>query len=93
MFEIAVGYLLVINVSTFAAFWVDKRAAEAGRWRIAEHSLLGLAAIGGTSGAIAAQQLLRHKTRKEPFRTNLLLIAGAQILSLAALYAWTVFAK
>ena len=43
-----------------------------------------LAVIGGTSGAIAGQQILRHKTRKEPFRTLLWLIAGAQAVLLVA---------
>jgi uncharacterized membrane protein YsdA (DUF1294 family) len=86
MFAIAVGYLLIINLLAFGAFWADKRAAEQGRYRIPERTLLTLAAAGGTSGAIAAQQLLRHKTRKEPFRTILLTIAGAQILLLVGLY-------
>jgi uncharacterized membrane protein YsdA (DUF1294 family) len=36
-----------------------------------------MALIGGALGAVAAQQMLRHKTRKEPFRTRLWLIAAA----------------
>ena len=44
-----------------------------------------MAAVGGSLGAIAAQQILRHKTRKEPFRTQLYVIAGIQCLVLAAL--------
>jgi len=79
MFEVAALYLLAINVGAFAAFWMDKRAAENGRWRTPESTLLMLALFGGTSGAIAGQQILRHKTRKEPFRTLLWLIAGGQV--------------
>jgi uncharacterized membrane protein YsdA (DUF1294 family) len=93
MLGIAVGYLLIINLCAFASFWADKRAAEEGRYRISERTLLMLAAMGGTSGAIAAQQILRHKTHKEPFRTFLLLIAGGQILLTAWLYARTVAAR
>jgi len=93
MSEIAVGYLLIINIFAFAVFRTDKRAAIAGRPRIPERTLLMLAAIGGTSGAIAAQQLLRHKTRKQPFGAILLLIAGVQILALGAFYVRVVFAK
>ena len=82
MFETAALYLLTINACTFAAFWRDKRAAERGRRRTPESTLLMLAILGGTSGAIAGQQVLRHKTRKEPFRTKLWLIAGAQTILL-----------
>ena len=87
MFEAATLYLLTINAVAFGGFWLDKRAAERGQRRTPESTLLTLAVLGGTSGAIAAQQILRHKTRKEPFRTLLWLIAGAQavLLGIAAL--------
>ena len=83
MFEAAALYLLAINLAAFGAFWLDKRAAERGLRRTRESTLLMLAVIGGTSGAIAGQQILRHKTRKEPFRTLLWMIAGAQAITLA----------
>ncbi|KQS93827.1 MULTISPECIES: DUF1294 domain-containing protein [unclassified Rhizobium] len=66
--------LLLLNIVTFCVFWWDKQAARGGAWRIPEGRLLGLAFIGGSLGALAAQQWLRHKTRKEPFRTRLILI-------------------
>lgn len=64
-------YLAAINLAAFGAMGFDKRLAEQGRRRIPERDLLTLAAIGGAPGAIAAQQVFRHKTRKEPFRTLL----------------------
>ena len=82
MFELAAAYLLVINAAAFAAFSLDKRAASRGTWRIRERTLLGLAAAGGSSGAIAAQQLLRHKTRKQPFVAQLWAILAIQALGL-----------
>ena len=39
--------------------------------------------------AMAAQQLRRHKTRKEPFRTQLWLIAGIQALLLIGAGYWS----
>jgi len=84
MFELFALYLLAINAATFAAFALDKRAAERRAWRIPEHRLLMMAAFGGSPGALVAQQTLRHKTRKEPFRTSLWLIVAAQAAVLAS---------
>jgi len=66
-----------------------RRSAGVGERR--KSTLLMLAILGGTSGAIAGQQVLRHKTRKEPFRTKLWLIAGAQAILLVV--AGTQFAR
>ncbi len=93
MFEVVALYIVGINLWAFAAFWFDKRAAEGGRYRVPERFLLTLAAAGGTSGAIAAQQLFRHKTRKEPFRSILWLIAALQAVLLAVLYVRAVAAR
>jgi uncharacterized membrane protein YsdA (DUF1294 family) len=63
---------------------VDKQAAIDGTWRISERTLLGIAFIGGSLGAVTAQQVLRHKTRKEPFRTLLMMIVGLHTLGAAS---------
>lgn len=68
-----------------AAFAWDKHCARNGMWRVPERTLLGMALIGGTLGAVAAQHGIRHKTRKEPFRTKLYLIAGLQVVALGTL--------
>ncbi len=80
-----VAYLAVMNAVCFVAFAWDKYCARRGMRRVSERTLLLLAVIGGTLGAIAAQQGLRHKSYKEPFRSILWTIAGAHILLLAAL--------
>ena len=71
-------FLLAINAATFFAFWSDKAAARAERRRIPEQELLALALFGGTPAAFAARHLFRHKTRKQPFSTHLMLIAAVQ---------------
>lgn len=78
-------YFCLINVVTTAAFAWDKHCARKGYWRISESTLLAMALFGGTAGAVAAQHGLRHKTRKEPFRTALYVIAGFHLVVLAAL--------
>lgn len=75
----AFALIVLVNAWTMLRFWQDKQWAIAGRRRIPEANLLGLALIGGTPGAFAARRLFRHKTRKEPFSTPLLLIAAIQL--------------
>lgn len=84
---------LLFNVVTFCLFWWDKDAARNGGWRISEARLLQFALLGGSLGAFAAQRLLRHKTRKEPFRTQLMaiLILHAVLAPAALIFGPTVF--
>jgi uncharacterized membrane protein YsdA (DUF1294 family) len=49
---------------------------------VSEGTLLLFALIGGSVGAIAGQQVMRHKTRKEPFRTMLYSIAMFQVVGI-----------
>ena len=56
------------SLACCVAYALDKSAAQAGRWRISEKTLLMLGLAGGWPGAILAQQLLRHKTSKQSFR-------------------------
>ncbi len=72
------AWTVLASAVAFFAFRADKRAAVMGERRVRESTLLLLAAAGGSPGAIAAQQLFRHKTRKEPFRSLLWAIAAAQ---------------
>lgn len=77
-FLVVPGFLL-INLWTILCFWQDKQRAISGGRRIRESDLLGLALFGGSPGALLARRLFRHKTRKEPFSTKLLLIVVLQI--------------
>jgi uncharacterized membrane protein YsdA (DUF1294 family) len=75
-------YLLAVNATSYGLFAWDKQRARGARRRVRESDLLVLAAIGGTVGAYVAQARLRHKTRKEPFRTRLLVVGAVQAAAL-----------
>jgi len=82
--------LLAGNLVAFVLFWLDKKAARNGDWRIPERTLL-LATAFGALGGWMAQQILRHKTRKQPFATWLCLILCVYVLILlgaAAHFIW-----
>lgn len=82
---------IAFNLFVFLVYWWDKEAARSSGWRIRESTLLSLALVGGSLGAILAQRLLRHKTRKEPFRSILLSIVILQAglgASLAIMPDW-----
>ncbi len=76
---LAAAYLLLINLTTYLAFWADKEKARQQRYRISESKLLLLAILGGSLGAIIAQHHLHHKTKTQPFGTILLCIPLIQI--------------
>jgi uncharacterized membrane protein YsdA (DUF1294 family) len=58
---------VVMSILTVVVYAADKRAAVRARRRVPEATLHALELLGGWPGAILAQQLLRHKTRKRGF--------------------------
>ena len=84
-------YLIVINVVAFLAMYIDKRKAKYGKWRIPEQTLLILALIGGSIGAIAGMYTFRHKTKKLRFSIGFPVILILQIILLISV--WKDFIK
>ncbi|VVN89282.1 hypothetical protein PS691_01730 [Pseudomonas fluorescens] len=54
----------VVSLLAFFLYWHDKRKARADSWRTPENVLHAVELAGGWPGALLAQQLFRHKTRK-----------------------------
>ncbi len=77
----------VLSVILFAMYGADKAAAQQGRWRTPEATLHAVAIVGGWPGALLAQPVFRHKTRKQPFRT----IFWLTVVANCAALAWLVF--
>lgn len=66
-------HILIIYISlsilTYIAYALDKSAAQKGKWRTQESTLHLFSIVGGWPGALVAQQNLRHKTKKESYRS------------------------
>ena len=77
--QVLTAYLVLVNAAAFILMLADKQKALRSSWRIPERTLIGVAAIGGSIGAIVGMCLFRHKTRHLKFSLGLLLILAVQI--------------
>jgi uncharacterized membrane protein YsdA (DUF1294 family)/cold shock CspA family protein len=78
------GAYAAMSAIAFAAYGLDKSAANAGRRRTPESTLHALGLACGWPGALFAQRLFRHKSRKRAFQT---VFRATVAVNLAAL-AW-----
>jgi uncharacterized membrane protein YsdA (DUF1294 family)/cold shock CspA family protein len=62
------GLYLVASAVTFVAYALDKSAAKNDQRRTPEKTLHLFALVGGWPGALVAQRLLRHKSKKQSFQ-------------------------
>ncbi len=76
---VAAVYLALINLTALILYGADKKKAKRGQWRIPEKTLLGVAVIGGSAGAILGMFLFRHKTKHWYFRYGLPAILIVQL--------------
>lgn len=70
-----IALFLILNLITFGVFGIDKLRARLNLTRISEKTLLALAIAGGSVGAVFAQKLFRHKTRKFRYRVWIILVS------------------
>jgi uncharacterized membrane protein YsdA (DUF1294 family) len=64
----------VVSVVAFLLYWSDKRKARENSWRTPENVLHAVELAGGWPGALIAQQVFRHKTRKVSYQVVFWLI-------------------
>ncbi|MES2604113.1 MAG: DUF1294 domain-containing protein [Pseudomonadota bacterium] len=83
---IPVIYVILGSV-TLLVYAKDKWASQRGAWRVPENTLHLLALFGGWPGALAAQQLFRHKTVKGSFRLLFWITVVANGAALSWLHA------
>ena len=73
-------YLAVVNILTIIVFGVDKMNAKSNRQRVRIVTLLGLAFIGGSVGALIGMYGFHHKTKKAYFTVGVPLILLLQVV-------------
>ena len=71
----------MINCVAFVMYGVDKYKSIHHKWRIPESTLLLLAVVGGSIGAMLGMQAFRHKTKHLKFKYGVPLIFLAQIVA------------
>ncbi|RRV40114.1 DUF1294 domain-containing protein [Pseudomonas sp. p106] len=57
-----------VSLVTVLLYWQDKQQARTQAWRTPEKVLHASELLGGWPGALIAQQLYRHKTRKASYQ-------------------------
>lgn len=85
LISIIFAYILCINLLTFIIYGIDKRRAIKQRFRISEATLLILALVGGSIGALLGMHLWHHKTRHLRFSIGIPCILLLQVLGIGLL--------
>lgn len=80
MIKIIIVYLILINIIALIAYGADKRKAIKGKWRISEKTLLGIAALGGSIGALTGIKLFHHKTKHKKFTVGVPIMLTVQVI-------------
>ena len=79
MWKITGIYLLIVNLTAFFLYGIDKKRAIKQKWRSSEKTLILIAVIGGSVGAICGMQVFRHKTKHIKFKFGLPAILIVQL--------------
>lgn len=64
---IFIAVIIIMNITAFSMYGIDKSKAKKGKWRISESALITVAFLMGGIGAFAGMQVFRHKTKHMKF--------------------------
>lgn len=88
--RILMYYLIAVNVAAWIMYGLDKWKARSGKWRISERTLLIVALIGGSVGALTGMLMFRHKTKKPKFVVGIPVMLVVHCVIVAAAFSWHV---
>ncbi len=77
---VIIVYLLIVNIVALVMYYLDKQKAIKDKWRTPESVLIGVAAIGGSIGALLGMKMFRHKTKHKKFTIGVPLILVIQVV-------------
>ena len=83
--KLFIAAYILMSIVTYVMYAIDKNAAQKGKWRTSENTLHLLSLLGGWMGALYAQNQLRHKSKKQPFKSILWLTIFVNI----GAFVWT----
>ncbi len=86
MHDMIYAYCGIINLVAIAIYGWDKLCAKRHGWRVPEITLLSIAVVGGSIGAMIAMQLFRHKTLHLKFKYGVPFILLLQMAGLLYLH-------
>ncbi len=84
-------HILSINLTTFVAYGIDKKAAINKTWRVPEKDLHMLEFLGGWIGAFIGQKFFKHKTAKKSFQATYKLMIVLEFIAIYALLKYFAF--
>ncbi len=79
-------YIITINILTCIMYGVDKMKAISNKRRITEKTLIGMALVGGSLGALIGMQSFRHKTKHLKFKIIIPLCLFIHVVLLLIIY-------
>ena len=77
---------IISSIFTYLVYAKDKKAAQNDEWRTSESTLHLYSLFFGWPGAIVAQQMLRHKSKKQSFRVTFMFTVLINVALLAGIH-------
>ena len=83
--SVVIIYIIVVNLITLLAMYIDKKKAQKSKRRIPEKTLFTLVFLGGGIGGIAGMYAFRHKTKKIRFVVGFPTILIFEVIAVIAM--------
>ncbi len=81
-------YLGIVSLIAAVLTLHDKHAAIKHAWRVKEHTLLIVSALGGSVAMLLTMLAIRHKTKHAKFMAGIPVIIVLQISAVLAVLHW-----